>query len=319
MFSQGLLVHLNFIRWKNLLIIAAAQLLVRYFIINPVFNNFRMIEHSLSDLQFFLLVLSTICIAASGYIINDYFDVGIDEVNKPMKVMVGRYFSKKETIRMHLGFNIAGSALGIVVAWLAGNVKLGFIFIVAAGMLWFYARTFKKTFLLGNIIVSLATALTLLLPAFFETELFSQADLIIATANQDIMIPVMAYALFAFLTTLIREIIKDAEDIEGDRMYGSKTLPVTLGVRTAKWVITMLSAMLIGLLFFAQRTFFAESLFLNISYIFIALQLPTAALVFYLVPAKEKKEFSKLSNMMKAIMLLGILSIPVFYFFNQNV
>ncbi|GIV33028.1 MAG: prenyltransferase [Chitinophagales bacterium] len=308
-------VYLKFIRWKNLLLIALTQLLVRFFIIKPVFAEYRLLEHSLSDLAFLLVVAATMCIAAAGYIINDYFDTGMDHINKPMQVMVGRYFSKKEALRMHLLFNAAGVALGLFAAFCAGNIQLGFVFVIAAGLLWFYARIFKKTFLLGNMIVALLTSLVVLLPSFFETHLFVQTDVVTSAAALRILIPTAIYSLFAFLATLIREIIKDVEDLEGDKQFGSQSIPASLGIKTTKAVVTILILLFAGLLFIVQRALFRDDQLLGVSYIFIALQLPALSMIFYLIPAKDQADFHKLSSLMKVIMLLGVISMPLFHYF----
>jgi len=301
-------------RVKNLAIIALTQCFVRLYVINPIFFNYK-IEHALNSWQFALFVLATVCIAAAGYIINDYFDVDIDRINKPDKMVIGNFFMRREAFRLHLVFNGAGIALGFLVAWFAGNIKLGFIFIVIAGLLWFYAKTFKKVFLLGNLLVASITALTVLVTAYFETNLFGSADFLVITANKEVMTLVLAYMLFAFLATLIREIIKDIQDVEGDREYGCKTVPVVLGRSSAKLFAGFFILLLIGCLFFVQQHFFKDELFLQISYLLIALQLPLAALLFYLVPAAQKDDFGKLSESLKIIVLLGIGSMPVFYYF----
>ncbi len=315
MIKEWLAALLKLVRVQNLLIIAATQFFVRLFVINPVFFSYK-IEHSLSSFEFILFVAATLCIAAAGYIINDYFDIDIDRINKPQKMVIGKYFSRREAFRLHIIFNIAGAALGIYCAWLAGNIRLGFIFIIAAGLLWFYAKTFKKVFLLGNIIVSIVTALTILVTAYFENWLFLNTDLLTLAANREVMQPVFAYALFAFMTTLIREIVKDAEDMEGDRQFGSKSLPIVLGMKWTKGAIAALCLVLIAMLFVAQSHFFKEEQFVKISYILIALQLPAVVMLFNLIPASSKEDFAKLSEWMKIIMLLGVASMAVFHYIN---
>lgn len=311
--KEWLLELSKLVRVKNLLIIALTQCFVRLYLISPLFFNYK-IEHALNGWQFALFVLATVCIAAAGYIINDYFDVDIDRINKPDKMVIGNFFIRNEAFRLHLIFNGAGTMLGFFIAWVAGNIKLGFIFIVIAGLLWFYAKTFKKVFLLGNLLVAILTALTVLVTAYFETNLFGSADVLVIAANKEVMALVLAYTLFAFLATLLREIIKDMQDVEGDREYNCKTIAVVLGVKKAKWFATLFIVMLICYLFFVQQHFFKDELFLQISYILIALQLPLAALLFNLVPAASKEDFGKLSEWMKTITLLGIVSMAVFYY-----
>ena len=304
---------LRLIRVENLAIIALTQILVRFFIVIPVFELYKL-PLALNNMEYILFILATLCIAAAGYIINDYFDVSIDSVNKPMQVMVGNIFSKKEAFRYHLILNFIGSLLGLYAGWQAGNYKLGFVFIMIAGLLWFYATSFKKMFLIGNLIVSFTAAMVILTIGFFETTLFKQSDFVLATAANIIMMEILAYSFFAFLTTLIREIIKDMQDIKGDAGYGCKTVPVVLGLKNAKTIVTILCGLLIGLLFYLQKLYFPDGDFMKIAYIFIAIQLPVVALVFNLVPAQTAEEFGKMSTLMKIIILLGILSMVVFSF-----
>lgn len=313
MYKEWLVELSKLVRVKNLLIIAATQYFVRLFVISPVFFNYK-IEHSLNGWQFALFVLATVCIAAAGYIINDYFDVEIDRINKPQKMSIGNFFTKRQAFQLHLIFNVAGTALGFLAAWFAGNIKLGFIFPVVAGLLWFYAKTFKKVFFLGNLLVGILTALTIFITAYYETNLISSDDMLVATANQEILPVVIAYTVFALMATLIREIIKDMQDVEGDRQYGCKTVPVVVGIPGAKWLSALLALVLIGLLFFAQQEFYRQTEFIKISYILIALQLPLIGLLFYLIPAAQKEDFAKLSDGMKIITLLGVLSMPVFHY-----
>jgi 4-hydroxybenzoate polyprenyltransferase len=181
-------------------------------------------------------------------------------------------------------------------------------------LLWFYSKTFKRVFLLGNLVVAFTTSLTILVTYLFEANLFRDMDPIAAAANEQILPQVLAYSVFAFLATLIREIIKDIQDIEGDREYGCKTVPVVLGIRTANGIVTFLVVVLIGLLFLAQRYYFTEGMFLKVSYILVVLQLPLAALIFYLIPAQTKEDYGKLSDGMKIIMVLGIASMAVFHY-----
>lgn len=315
--NSRLAAFIKLIRIKNLLVIALTQFFIRFFIIKPEYFNYKnYLDLSLSDLEFVLLVLSTVLVAAAGYIINDYFDVSVDSINRPFKVIVGNHFTRKQAFQLHLILNIAGSILGLLVGWLAGNFKLGFVFFISAGLLWFYARGFKKQFLVGNLLVAILTALVVLLPLLFETGFFKKSGMAMA-ANTEVLPVVSVYAFFAFLTTLIREIIKDIEDIEGDHEYGGKTLPIVLGVKSAKWTVAFLSIFLCATLLLVQQRLYRSDELFQIAYILIAIQLPVIYLIFNVVPAESAYDFNRLSKLMKLVMLLGIFSMPLFSFFNQ--
>lgn len=247
------------VRWVNQLFVLLTQALVWYCIIKP-FYNIAGFEPSLNHVEFFLLVASTMLIAAAGYIINDYFDIDADMVNKPIRVTVGRDISRQSAMVAYAVCNIVGVAIGFYLGWQLGNYKLGFIHIFTAALLWFYSTTFKQRFFIGNLIVASMAALVVFLPALFESNLGAfiglkiteglrivietltnyevvnrgNTELLDDSILQFIVQNVWGYAIFAFLLTLVREIVKDVEDVEGDENEGYQTAPIVLGVNGAK-------------------------------------------------------------------------------------
>lgn len=306
----------------NLLMIALTQLLIRFCVIQPVYEYFK-IESSLSNGIYFLVVLATVFIAASGYIINDYFDQNIDSINKPFRLNVNEYFTKQQIVNFHLLLNLAAIIMAFVAAWLAGNYKLSFIYVVAAGLLWFYSSTYKKMFLVGNLVVSFLTAIAVLMPALFELPALvsenplGRYDAVKLEAARIILITVTGYVVFAFLTTLIREIVKDAEDIKGDMSNGANTIPVMLGFGNTKILIFILWLALTALVGFVQYSFYKDGQLSRAIYFLVAVQLPSVTGWFLLLKANEPEQFGNISKLLKAIMFLGILSMAVFYLMNQ--
>ena len=212
-----MITFLKLIRFQNLLIIAATQCLMRLCIIKP-FLQLNGFQVQLSGFHFFLLVLTTLLIAAGGYVINDYFDIRPDRINKPQKIIVDAIIPRRLAIVFHTLLNILGIGTGAYLSWHIGVPALSLIFILCSGALWFYSTTYKKQLLIGNLIISLMIGGVPLLVALYEIPLLNDAygDLMLKYhANFNYMFFWIAgFAFFAFITNLIREIIKDAEDFK---------------------------------------------------------------------------------------------------------
>lgn len=313
---QQLKAFFKLIRLKNLIIIALTQYLIRYAIIEPMIS-LSSFELQLSHFNFFLMSLATVLIAAGGYIINDYFDTRIDRVNRPDLVVIDTYIKRRVAMSAHVVANIAGIALGFYVALQASVYQLGFIYAISSGMLWFYSTDFKRQLLVGNLVISFLTALVPIMVPLFEIPLLNQEyGEILLEANTDftfLLRFVGAYSLFAFVSSLIREIIKDMEDINGDTSFGRTTIPIAFGIEKSKSVIIALSLILIIGLAYIQHLQLEAHDFVFFSYILIAIQLPMAYLIIKLRRAKEQSEFAFISRIVKFIMLAGILSSVLVY------
>src|SRR5262245_49502930 len=225
----NLLSFLRLIRSANLFFIALTLYLVQYTIIKPFLAQAGLTP-TLSDLNFFLLVFATLLVAAAGYIINDYFDVEIDEINKPRKIFIDRTIHHRSAILLHQFLTGLGVLLALYVAWRAGNFKLGFIHAIIAAFLWFYSTGYKKRLLIGNIVIAFLSCLVILIVGLYEKQLFELKNVAELQAEYSIFVLLFYYFLFAFLLSLARELVKDAEDIEGDRRFGCRTLPIVIGV-----------------------------------------------------------------------------------------
>jgi len=271
---------LRLIRWPNLLMIALTQYMTRIFLIGPV-SEWKLI---LGENTLFLITLSTVLIAAAGYVINDYFDVKIDLINKPDRVIIGRYLKRRVAMTTHQVFNVLGCVIGLYVSkWVF------LVSVLSVTLLWLYASFFKKRPFVGNVIVSLLTALSLIILAVY----FPQ--------NREL---VSLYALFAFGISLIREIIKDMEDVRGDASHGCRTLPIVWGIPRTKLFLYALIMLFIPALFLAAHWLQNPQL----AWLFFALLGLISWLVYRLVYADTKREFGALSSLCKIIMLVGMMS-----------
>jgi len=270
-------------RFWNLLIIGFAQYLTAIYLINPTDSILK----TLSNPRLGLLVLSSLLIAAAGYIINDYYDVKIDLINKPNRVIVGRILKRRVAMVAHTILNFTGIAIGFLLSW-----QIGVINFVTAVVLWLYSNQLKRIALLGNITVSLLTALSI-----YVINVLYQSDNVL----------VILYALFAFMFTLVREIIKDMEDVKGDTTFGCKTLPVVYGLRNTKILVYVISLLCVGLLITISYFFIS----LEMTLLSVGLFVPLLILFFLLYKADTTKQFNIISNYCKVVMLLGILSMAI--------
>lgn len=304
-----MLSFLKLIRLPNLLMIVLIQYAMRYGIIYSLIrvNDFTL---QLSSIDFLLLVLSTVFIAAGGYIINDFYDTKIDAINKPDKVIVGVGISRTIAISIYAFLNITAIVIGFYIGTKAGIFKLGFIHLLAAGSLFYYSTTFKKGLIIGNILIAILAALVPLLVGVVEIPLLNKKYLEILIEWEfnfnRIFFFILIYSVFAFFMTLIREIIKDIEDMEGDSLFGSMTIPIAYGIKRTKTILYILVALVMLILADIQFIQYMIEDMISFFYFLIALQLPLLFLIYKISKAEVKKDFSKLSLFVKGIMLAGI-------------
>jgi len=297
------------IRIQNLLIVAVTQYLMRFAIIRPIIT-LKHFELQLSELDFLILVLSTICLTAAGYVINDYFDTKTDAFNRPERVIVDKHISRRSAMALHVVLNTIGVLGGFYVSYKIGHVKFGFIFILITGILWYYSTTYKRQFLLGNLLVALLTAMVPLMVVLYELPLLNEEYREILIAQNDnlkvIIYWILAFSFFAFITTLIREIIKDTEDYEGDSAFGRNTLPILLGVNYTKLIVLIL---ILGTLASLIIVYIRGGLQSPISfwYLLIMQVLPFIYLIYRIIKANAKKDYHFASIFIKLIMLGGLL------------
>jgi 4-hydroxybenzoate polyprenyltransferase len=312
---------LRLVRFPNLLIIAFTQYAMRYLIMEPLLPS-STFELQFGNFQFALLVFSTMLIAAAGYIINDYFDTQADLINKPKRVVVGVSIHRRQAMILHAIMNIMGVGIGIYLAFYIKLPTLSMVFLIATGLLWFYSTNYKRQFLVGNLAVSFLTGLVPLMVILFEIPLLNREYgevMLRSSASFGYLIAwVGAFSFFAFLTTFIREVIKDAEDFEGDQAYGMKTIPIVLGT---KWTKVLLLGLILGTLsalvylLLKYILFSVEPLdYISLIYFALLLALPLIALTIQVVLASDKRAYRRASKLIKLVMLAGILySVVVFY------
>jgi 4-hydroxybenzoate polyprenyltransferase len=286
---------------------------MRYTVVQPLVRLYGF-ELQLSAFTFFCLVLSTICTAAAGYAINDYFDVRTDAINRPDKVVVGKHIGRRKAMLTHIVLSLAGILLGGYVTWKAGVTHLVILFIMVAGILWLYSFIYKRQFLIGNLIVALFMAFVPLL-ALMDIPLLNRIyrqELLEVHANFNLVIFwVLGFSGFAFLVSLSREIIRDTEDFEGDKAYGFRSIVLVLGTNAAKWAVIGIHLLLIVILggvfwFFLSETFEGQTDFLTFFYFLFLLIAPLVYTGWNMYRAKDGKDYHVIGRWMKGILIAGI-------------
>lgn len=293
---------LKLIRFPNLIIVVLTQYLLQYLILIPAFELAGIIP-LLDHFHFSILVFSTVLIAAGGYIINDLEDYEIDLLNKPDKVIINQYISAQNAWKLYWSISILGFLISLYLAFYVKNLPLIIIYPTAIFLLYFYSKSLKKSVLWGNMIVSIFCAFVAGIVIFAEREnVWEMKGLGTAVVNIFIF-----YLLFAFFSTMFREIIKDIEDEEGDRKNGCRTLPIIFGKNVAKWVGIFFGNVLLGILVYWIFLKKENGFDLGFFYILIGIIFPLLFSIIKLYLAKTKKEFHFLSQISKYIMLSGIL------------
>ncbi len=307
--SKAAFAFFRLIRWPNLLFIALTQWLFYYCILLPSFYNANPPrENILKPTDFLLLCFSSILIAAAGYIINDYFDLHIDRVNKPEKIVVEKIIKRRWAIIWHWILSVLGVVIGFYLSLKLRNIFIGPSNLACVLLLWFYSTTFKKKLLLGNILISFLTSWVILVLYLCEFRLHRFVNPEFHAALSRVYKFAILYASFAFIISLVREVVKDMEDLEGDARYGRRTMPVVWGINASRlfaatWLM-MLVAALIGIQFYILQ--YGWWLIVGFSTFFVIL--PIGWVLKKLYQANQSADFHQLSSMIKNIMMMGILS-----------
>ena len=301
---------LNLIRWKNLLMIALMQYLIKYALLLP-FGESHGVLITLSDFNFFLLVLATVCIAAGGYAINDVYDVGTDKINKPNRLIINRHITENNATTIFMVLNIIGVGLGFYLA--NGIGKSGFIaiFFIASALLYIYSSSLKQIAVVGNIVVSIVVSLSILLVGIFELipPMHSNNEAVQTTFLKIIL----DYAVFAFMINLVRELVKDIEDIEGDRKAGIQTLPVILGEKRTNKIVFILSLIpILSITYYVITYLFKQQLV--VGYFLILVIAPLIYVSIKLFNAEQKAQYKHISLILKLVMFTGMLSLLLYNF-----
>jgi len=313
--GENLKAVMQLIRLPNVLIIILTQFLLRYCIIIPLI--YRDDLSSVTPLaDFLVLVVVTVLMAIGGYVINDYFDVKIDSINRPDKLVVNKLISPRGAIMLHIVLNVIAILLGFYLSYRVKAISFGLIFPFLSGLLWIYSAKYKRMMFWGNFIVSCLSGFVILIVWLFEFFWLRLHAILFVD-----MIPVIrwvsyifaGYAIFAFLVSMVREIIKDMEDTEGDTTFGCKTLPLVIGITYSRYIVAAIIVATILLLGYAQRILYRLDLMMVFWYFLVTVETGAIYLLAKLFKARNKEDFHFLSTLCKLIMVAGILSMEIIF------
>ncbi|TPV32342.1 prenyltransferase [Paucihalobacter ruber] len=298
---------LKLVRWPNLLMLALMQCLIKFSLLIPEFG----VQSTLNWYGFSLLVLSTVCLAAAGYIINDIQDVEADQINNPNRVIIDKHLSSNLAFNWYLALNLLGVLLGFIVAQTVEKSAFFVLFIIISAVLYLYATYLKYIFLVGHLTVSLLVGFSILIVGVFELLP------VLTPENRSTQLTIfkilLDYAIFAFILNFIRELIKSVEDIQGDYKVGVKSLPILVGTDRAVRIIFALSLLpVFGVIYYVFSYLNKQNI--AIIYFVITVILPLIYCSIQLFSAKAKKTFSLISLEYKIIMLFGMLSMLLYKF-----
>ncbi|MBQ0118756.1 MAG: geranylgeranylglycerol-phosphate geranylgeranyltransferase [Bacteroidales bacterium] len=304
--------YLKLIRIPNLVFIAILLWVMEKWVAVPVLGQ-SLWQEQLPWWLLLLLIVSTVLIAAGGYVINDYFDVKIDRINRPERLIVTRTISKEQAMRFFQILTACGIAMGIAVAVVVRSTTLGLIYVVVPGLLWFYSSSYKRQFIVGNVIVAFSSALVPMLIAFANVSYLkhSYGEVVqYSPASHDLYIWLGGFALFAFLCTWIREVIKDLQDQTGDRELECHSMPIKMGETPTKVFVTAMVLLTVGLiawLAFSILPFSHVWGCLSIRYVVFGLFVPFVCLLWLVWAAKIPSDYRAPQFLAKFIMFLGTL------------
>ncbi len=303
---------MRLVRWSNLLFLAALVWLMEKWVAVPILDQLAFGEQ-LPGSILLLIMLATVFIAAGGYVINDYFDVKIDRINRPDELIVTRSISKPAAMHLSLSLSGIGIVCGIVAAILLRSLTIGILFILVPGLLWFYSSSYKRLFMIGNLIIALLAALTPMLVALANVavlQLRYATILPYTTLQHDLYAWLGGFALFAFLLTWIREIVKDMQDQMGDRELECHSMPVVWGDLWTKIFVTaliVLTIAIIGHLWYHVLPFPIRWTSLSTRYIAFGIIIPLLGSIGLLWAAKIPSDYKTCQQLIKFTMLLGML------------
>ena len=283
--------------------------------------------------DFVILVISTILIAGAGNIINDYFDVKADRINKPHRLIVTKHLKRRWAIVTHWIFNFIAFAIALHLSIKHQSFVYLFIHLLSINLLWFYSMYFKRKFVIGNVIIAGLTGLVPILVAIYFVNVFQlgsnqeswfeslvrigQDYFAFNPSLQDISQLILnfgfAMGVFAFFTNLAREVIKDAEDVKGDLLLNARTIPIVLGRKKTDTIVSIL--LLFPALLFGG--FIAFSSWLTPIEFIIVFAPIAIAIIFQLITllvictGKSEKKYRTANHLLKISMLAGLFT-PVY-------
>jgi 4-hydroxybenzoate polyprenyltransferase len=304
---------LQLVRWSNLFFLGALVYVMDKWVVSYVLDTNMFYGQGLPWYLLLLIAAATLLIAAGGYVINDYFDIKIDRINRPDQLIVSQYISKKSAMRLSICLSGVGIVCGLVAAWLLRSSTIGILFIIIPGLLWFYSSSYKRLLIIGNVTIALLSALSIMMVAIAnvaQLQLLYGDILSYTTLEHDIYAWIGGFSLFAFLLTWIREIVKDLQDQMGDRELECHSMPIVWGNIVTKIVVTaliVLTTVLIGWFWYSLLPFDHSWQSFSTRYIVLAIIIPLWGALWLLWAAKIPSDYRTCQLVLKLTMFLGML------------
>jgi 4-hydroxybenzoate polyprenyltransferase len=270
------------VRGYNILIIFIAQYLASIYILAPD----KPLREVLFDANLFILVIASTLAIASGYLINNFYDIEKDMINRPEKTLLDNYISQKTKLAIYFTMNFLSVILASYVSFKAVLFFSVFIF-----FLWFYSHKLKKYPFVGT----LAASILAITPFFVVFVYYKNFDIVI-----------FVHATFLFLIISIRELIKDLENIKGDLTQNYKTIPVVYGIKFSKKIISVLVALTLAPTLILMSNKFAIG---YMHYYFLLCFIVLVVFLFFLWKSYSKIQYTLLHNLLKFIIVVGVFSI----------
>lgn len=306
-------------RISNIILVVLLQIFLRRYFVTPILTSFGL-ELVLTDFQFILLLIMTVSITTAGYVINDYFDLKRDYINRNEKdVIIGKTVKRRMAMATHFILSGVGIAIGFYLSYVIHVWVLALLPIFIVGLLWFYSTEYKRQFLIGNIVLAFVAVLPILITILYEPALFR------AYFNPEykpvaiLLFKVIGFfSLIAFGINLLYALVKDLHDIPGDEATNCRTLPIVAGEMASKFTFTIISVMIIFALFYIQNMQYLNNAYIPLMYIVFAIEVPlvVANAMLYLTNKSEKYRF--IIRLISIIMIFGIFAIPVLNYFPGN-
>lgn len=312
--------YLELVRWKNLLIILFIGLIIRYFIILPIIASsspLMIMDSNFPNLNFILLLISCLSIAASGNIINDYYDIKTDNINKPEKVLIPKKISQGKVMKLHHFFNFIGLSTGLYLAYTLDNFSFAFPFVITVILLRLYSMNYSRMLIIGNLVVSFLAGLLILVLGTFETFAFHEKWFPVLQMTDNITFEtspakyisdwLFGLAFFSFMVTWIRELAKDVADVEGDRFVGGQTIPIKWGVKVSKgFIISVSTVCILATVYLINLMDDPKRFQYSFEYgsVIIALLI---GIIYLTLKADSKESYLLISTVTKTLMIIGII------------
>ncbi|QVY64910.1 geranylgeranylglycerol-phosphate geranylgeranyltransferase [Polaribacter sp. Q13] len=272
---------LSVIRGYNILVLVLAQYLAAIFIFSPQ----KKLRSIVFDVDLLYIILASICVVAAGYIINNFYDVQVDRINRPLKTGIDNYVKQSVKLKLYFTLNFLGFIFGLLIS---GRAALFFAIYIFA--IWFYSHKLKKYPFTG--LVS-ATVLTIL-PFFAVFVYFKNFSKII-----------FVHAVFLFLVLMVRELLKDLQNMKGAIINDYETFPVFYGEKKTK----QLSIFLLVLTLFPVVILFSYPALSYMRFYFYFALMVLIFLGFYLWNSTETKQYRMMHNVLKILLLIGVFSL----------